>query len=245
MIDVIASVNEARSDDLLNRTVIVIDVLRATSTLIAALAHGASAVIPAETVNIAKGLRAPGDLLAGERYCKRIAGFDYGNSPLEFADSPDAIQGRRIIMTTTNGTLAVQKCQRAANVLAACFLNAAGSAAIAAGLKRDISILCAGTKGSFALEDGLCAGLIVQELLAADEPPEINDFGRAMLAAYRSHADDLENALFRSSNGKKLCKLGFSEDISYCGRLNVHSIVPVLKDGALTPYPGSKSLSLS
>src|SRR5690606_12087517 len=103
-VDVIPSVTEATSDEFIHKTVIVIDVLRATSCITTALEYGCAGVIPVETVGQAKSMQKAGQLLAGERFCKRVPGFDLGNSPHEFIQND--VQGRTIIMTTTNGTRA-------------------------------------------------------------------------------------------------------------------------------------------
>lgn len=234
-LDVISSVNEARSDDFINKTIIVIDVLRATSTIVTALEHGCSGIIPVETVCQARNLQREDNLLGGERFCKKIAGFHYGNSPFEYM-SPE-IQGKRIVMTTTNGTRAIQKSQKAMHVLAGCVLNAASCAQVAFALKRDIVIVCAGTQDVFSLEDGLCAGLIIEELQARHEGAmELNDTGIAMQGAYKYNEDRLEDAIMQCANGKRLCKLGFKEDVTFCLKVNHYTTVPLLREQTLVPY---------
>ncbi|MEB3101455.1 2-phosphosulfolactate phosphatase [Ferviditalea candida] len=231
-LDVIPSVNEARSDDLIHKTVIVIDVLRATSTIVTALAAGCAGIIPVETVIQAKNLREEGELLGGERYCKKITGFDLGNSPLEYRDH--GLQGEKIIMTTTNGTRAMQKVQKASHVLLGSLLNARSCARVAWELKRDVVLVCAGTQDQFSLEDGLCAGCIVDCIYSfAEEQPEVNDFGLAMRHAYLHAGTDMQNAILSCANGKKLCRLGFEEDVLFCCNFNQFDVVPVLQDHIL------------
>ncbi|WP_159882216.1 2-phosphosulfolactate phosphatase [Paenibacillus puerhi] len=243
-IQVISSVNEARGDDLQHKTVIVIDVLRATSTILKAIDSGCMQLIPVETVNQAKNMQRPGELLGGERFCKKIPGFDFGNSPLEYTS--DRVEGKSIILTTTNGTRAIQKSSKAAHVLIGSLLNARTCARKAAALSEDVVILCAGTQDMFALEDGLCAGLIVEELLkleadgwprrssaAGTDAVTIDDFGLSMLLAYRHARDNLEEALLSSSNGKRLKKIGFHEDIVYCAQVNVLEYAPIVRNGRL------------
>jgi 2-phosphosulfolactate phosphatase len=233
---VIPSVNEARMDDLVKKTVIVIDVLRATSTMLTALAHGCSAIYPVETVLQAKQLHQPGFLLGGERGCKKIPGFDYGNSPFEYMDNQ--VAGKTIIMTTTNGTRAIQKSYKASTIIAGSLLNGNACAKEAAALKKDIVILCSGTQDVYSLEDGICAGQIVEELHRLLLPDgvelEINDFGLSMLYAFRQVQGDMTKALLTCANGKRLSKLGFTEDIIYCSRMNIIRLVPVVRDGKLT-----------
>ncbi|PYI55067.1 2-phosphosulfolactate phosphatase [Paenibacillus flagellatus] len=234
-VDVISSVIEVRSDDFVQKTVIAIDVLRATSTIVTALAHGCSSVVPVETVNQAKQLQLPEDLLGGERFCKKIAGFHFGNSPFEYM-TPD-IAGKRIVLTTTNGTRAIQKAQRASHVLAGSLLNASACARAAVALKRDVVILCAGTQDEFSLEDGLCAGLLIRKLEdVSNECPETNDFGAAMRLAYDSASDRLEETLLQGSNGKRLSKIGYREDVSFCSQIDRFDLVPILRDQAMIRF---------
>lgn len=238
LIDVISSVNEARTEELTNRTVIVIDVLRATSTIITALNHGCAEVLATETVNGAKAQQHPEDRLGGERSCRKIPGFHYGNSPLEY--TADDLKGRKLIITTTNGTRAVQKAHKASRVLIGAFLNAGACARTAFEMKKDIVILCSGTQDVYALEDGLCAGALVHALTELyGEGIEVNDFGLAMNYAFLRTEGQLQDVLLGCSNGKRLMKLGFREDVIYCSQFNVTEMVPVLVDSTLVPHlPG-------
>jgi 2-phosphosulfolactate phosphatase len=235
-IEIVANIGEARFDDLLHKTVIVIDVLRATSTIITALAHGCSGVVPVETVLQARELQADGDLLGGERFCKKIAGFDFGNSPLEYQTA--AIQDKRILLTTTNGTRGIQKATKADHILAGALINGRACARVAFELRRDVVILCAGTQDVFSLEDGLCAGQLVDEITALIGVKEaaVNDMGLALRASYLHVMPHREAALLGCSNGKRLSKLGFQQDIAYCASMNQFSLVPVLRNGMLVPY---------
>jgi 2-phosphosulfolactate phosphatase len=238
LVDVISSIAEARSDLFLNRTAIVVDVLRATSTIITALENGSSGVLAVETVCQAKTSRQPGDLLGGERFCKKIAGFELGNSPLEYTE--EVVGGKRVVLTTTNGTRAIQKSAKAAHLLAGALLNSASCAEAALRFRRDLIILCSGTQDEFALEDGLCAGLLVEELAnRCTEPIVVNDFAAAMLHAYRSARPALQEIIMQSSNGRKLAKIGFEEDVRYCCEVNRTSVVPVLQGDLLVRYEPS------
>ncbi|WP_442601228.1 2-phosphosulfolactate phosphatase [Paenibacillus sp. KN14-4R] len=245
-IDVISSVNEARTEDFLRKTVIVIDVLRATSTIITAFDHGCEEIVPAETVGEAKALQQEGDLLGGERFCRKIMGFQLGNSPLEYM-SP-VIGGKRIILTTTNGTKAVRRAQKAENILIGSFLNGRACAEKASTFHRDVVLLCAGTNSQFSLEDGLAAGYIAEHLIKLKQDAEMNDFGRAMIASFKQEAGDLKGALSHSVNGKKLCRIGFDEDVNYCAKMDLTDTVPVWNGHSLhvsMPTARSKTIALS
>jgi 2-phosphosulfolactate phosphatase len=240
-ISVVPTINEARSDDLVNKTVIVIDVLRATSTMLTALAHGCEAIYPLETVLQVKQLQLeqPDWLMGGERSCKRVPGFSFGNSPFDYMD--DRIAGKTIIITTTNGTRAIQKAYRAGTILIASLLNGRACAKEAAALKKDIIILCSGTQDIFCLEDGICAGQIIEELHMAVQGEgvelHIDDFGLSMLHAFRHVQSGMTNALLNSNSGKRLDKLGFREDVIYCSRMNLIQLVPTMREGRLTAMP--------
>ncbi|MBP1962107.1 2-phosphosulfolactate phosphatase [Paenibacillus aceris] len=228
-IEVVANIGEARSDDFLHKTVIVVDVIRATSTIITALINGCKAIIPVETVLKAKELYREGDLLGGERFCKKIPGFDLGNSPLEF--TKEVVQGKRVILTTTNGTRGIQKAMKADHVLAGALLNSKACAEAAIALKRDTVILCAGTQDVFSLEDGLCAGLILEELVSAlgEKHVVTNDFGLAMRGCYLHAKNTLYETLLTCTNGKKMCKSGFQADVVSCTKTNITDQVPILE----------------
>lgn len=230
-VDVIASVNEARSDDFVHKTTIVIDVLRATSTIITALAYGCKEVLPVETVQQARACQQPGDWLGGERFCKKIAGFNAGNSPYEYMD--ENIRDKKVVLTTTNGTRAIQKSSKSTHILAGAFINASDCVAIALSLRKDIVLLCAGAQDVFALEDGLCAGLFVEELMLRSDPLQplqVNDFGFAMHSAYLQHKDNMVHTLMNCVGGRKLSKLGFSTDVEYCAGMNTVPVVPIVND---------------
>lgn len=232
-IDAISNINEARSEQLINRTVIVIDVLRATSSIVTALENGSAGVIPVKTIHQAKQRKQEGDLLAGERFCKKIAGFDLGNSPTELRNTN--IAGRRIILTSTNGTRVIEKSCKAAYVLAGSFLNAKACARAAIQLGREVMIICAGTQDKFSLEDGLCAGLIIAEIeQMAYAGIMINDFARAMSWSYIHKAGQLENAMLQCENGVRLTQLGYKEDVVYCTNVNKSDIVPSLNNHIMT-----------
>jgi len=231
-VEVISTVNEARADRIHHRTAIVIDVLRATSTIVAALDAGVAGIIPSETVMEARALQRPGDIMAGERFGRKIAGFELGNSPGDFNTS--AYKGKRIILTTTNGTRALQKALRAEAILAGSLTNASACAAAAARYGRDIVILCAGSHDEFALEDGLCAGLLIDRLQAnSTNPIDMDDFGAAMLGLYHNSANRAVQTLLASTTGKRLSKLGFGEDIERCALIDSSITVPRLQGDML------------
>ena len=217
---------------------VVFDILRATSTFVTALHHGAAAIIPVSEISeaIACRQRQPDVLLAGERNGIKISAaqsrgvdFDFGNSPREFR--PEKVRGKTIVSTTTNGTRALQACAAAKIVLAASFLNLSATAKFLNHLKPEtILLICAGTGEGVALEDVLAAGALA-DLLAGEraDATEVarQNFLRAKL--------DLAVAIAGSTNGRRL--LGLPElraDVAFCSQRDVFDLVAVMSaDGSL------------
>jgi 2-phosphosulfolactate phosphatase len=238
-VTVLSCISEAKPHILDNHIVIVVDVLRATSNMITAMMYGCTEIVPLESIEAVTELSAPGDLLGGERNCQKIIGFDFGNSPFEYMTP--TVQGKRIWMTTTNGTRIIQHASQAKHVLAGAFLNARACAIAAYELNLNICILCSGTNDIFSWEDGLCAGLLVEELRKLEkENLAVNDFGLCMHTSYLHVESTLTEALIQCANGKKLSLLEFEADIAYCANVNITDAVPSLSDGMLIPYRSKK-----
>ncbi|OAT80363.1 2-phosphosulfolactate phosphatase [Desulfotomaculum copahuensis] len=175
-IDVVFTAGAIAPEELAGRTAVVFDVLRATSTIVTALANGCRAVVPVVDVDeagrvaerlgqdAADGLESHGVLLAGERDGAKLPGFPHGNSPLEFG--PEVIAGKTLVLTTTNGTRAIHGAAPAAAIYAGSLLNARAAAAAALAAGRDVTLVCAGTRERFSLEDTAAAGFVLMELLA-------------------------------------------------------------------------------
>ncbi len=234
-IETLAHAGEAAETDFYGKTVLIIDVFRATSCMVTGLACGCAGFLPVLTLEEAKSAAGGGDLLAGERKGKRPAGFHLGNSPLDYLAVD--LSGKRIILTTTNGTRAMHSALgKAHTVLAGSLLNASASARALFGMNRDITLVCSGTHNRFSLEDGLCAGLIAEELLQlAGQDLVLCDLTHAMLATWRQAKDRLAEVLAGSTNGKRLTGMGFARDLEFCGRTNRYNLVPVWQNGLLVP----------
>ncbi|MDR3591342.1 MAG: 2-phosphosulfolactate phosphatase [Negativicutes bacterium] len=210
---------------------VVIDVLRATTSITAALANGCRQFIPVATVEEAQTQKKdfPDALLGGERQARLIPGFDLGNSPFEY--SRGVVEGKTIIMTTTNGTLALKTAEEAASVYTGSFVNAAALCDRLSAEGRDITLLCAGTLGRFSLEDALCAGLITERL---SEKAKLGDAAMAVQAMYRDFCGDLAARVARSSHAVYLLENGFAADVGYCLQTDVFDIVPEFRDNVIT-----------
>jgi 2-phosphosulfolactate phosphatase len=209
---------------------VVIDVLRATTTIIHALAAGCTAVRPCAEVDeareLADGLPAGKVLLGGERGGLPLPGFDHGNSPREY--TAPVCGGTTLVLTTTNGTRALLRAAEAERVLVAGFVN---YSAVCEQLKqevRPVHIVCAGTEGEVTLEDTLLAGALV-DFLCEDGEVRLNDAGRLAWDCFENHGRVLVGALEVSRGGTQLRQLGYDEDIRAAARVDQFALVPELR----------------
>jgi len=222
--------------------VAVIDVLRATTTMVTALENGARGIVPVATPAEAFAWRAAGPavLLGGERGAQRIHGFDLGNSPLEY--TRERVAGRLVVLTTTNGTLAFRRAlvpsetdAGAPVIIAACLRNAGAAARhlreAAAARERGVLLVCAGTNGWFSAEDAYCAAVVLQALEELG-PVDYGDGARAAARFGALGKDPLEE-LRATRHGRRLLELGFHEDMAYCAQVGVSKMVPRLTGGVL------------
>lgn len=220
-------------DALAGGTVVVMDVLRATTTLTYALAAGAARMIVCLEVDEAKQFAGnhSGErpLLGGERGGLKIPGFDLGNSPSEY--TPQTIGGRTLIFTTTNGTRAMLRCRQAQQVLLGSFVNRQAVLRALSSAEK-IHLLCAGTRGQITREDALCAGSLVAGLLESGGSFQMNDEARLALAAWQAIASDgidalsLTQQLRETQGGRNLIAEGLEADIAWCAALDQFDLVP-------------------
>jgi len=215
--------------DISNKIVVVTDVLRATSAMVAGLASGVTAIRPVETIEASAELRAQGYLAAAEREGQVVEGFEFGNSPAAFM-RPD-VKGRKIALTTTNGTRAIALVADAPLVLIGAFVNLEAIVNFLKGRTEDVLVLCSGWKGNFNLEDSLFAGAVVAGLRAVDVTH--CDAGMATAMLYDQLASDLFGAIQQSSHYQRLAKMGIEEDIRFCMQRNLFSVVPMLRNGEI------------
>lgn len=209
---------------------VVIDVLRATTTIVYALAAGCKAVRPCAEVEEAKvvagGLRAGRVLLGGERGGRPLPGFDLGNSPAEY--SSEVCRGTELVLTTTNGTRALLRATEAERVLLAAFVN---FSAVCEQLRQDprpLHIVCAGTDGEVALEDTLLAGALV-DFLCGVVDVRLNDSARVAWDCFEYHGQVLVGALELSRGGAILKDLGYDDDIRVAAQVDQFALVPELR----------------
>ena len=224
--------------------VVVLDVLRTSTTIITALANGARTVLPAESsdeaLTLANNLERDGVLLAGERHTHPIQGFDLGNSPLEM--TRDVVEGKTLVMATTNGTPALRKTDPANPVLVAGIVNftaAAETARAAFEETGNLVLLCAGREGMFALEDAYVAGRIAQHVLAGRPKAavELNDAALASSELVRRYGDRWKRAVQVSRAAQDLKQENRREDIVAATDVDAYDIVPIYTD-RLVKLPG-------
>jgi 2-phosphosulfolactate phosphatase len=213
-----------------DKAVVVIDVLRATSTITEALVNGARSILPVSSVEdaarTAERLGRDAVLLCGERDTQPISGFHLGNSPLEF--TRERVGGKTRVMTTTNGTVALLAGSSAARCYIGSLLNLGAVAARLVDEATDALLLCAGREGAFALEDALCAGRIARAVRERGATIRINDAaGAAIRLASRASP---RTVLSRSAAGCRLRELGRDEDIVFCAHEDRYDAVPVLDE---------------
>lgn len=214
--------------DLKNKIVVVVDIFRASSTMVTALAHGVKSITPIEDLETCRNKKNLGFLIAGERNGKKADGFDLGNSPLVYLDG--TYKNQRIAMTTTNGTRAIAHAQaKAAEVLVGAFLNLEATADYIKSKEEDVLVLCAGWKGKFNLEDSLYAGALSLSLGFAHDC----DATLAMEALFTGAKGDLISFLKKASHAKRLQNYNIEEDIDFCLSLNNFPVVIKLENNEL------------
>jgi 2-phosphosulfolactate phosphatase len=218
------------SPEILRKSVVVvIDVLRASTTIIYALAAGCTAVLPVSEVEDARTtagkMRAGKVLLGGERGGKPLPGFDLGNSPIEY--TTELCQGSALVLTTTNGTRALLHAADAERVLVAGFVNFSAVCEQLLKETRPVHVICAGTNGEITLEDTLLAGAFVERF--SDEDVQLNDSARLAWDCFEHHGTVVDDALKLSQGGRHLQDLGYDDDLPASAQIDRFLIVPELR----------------
>ena len=214
--------------------VVIIDIFRATSTITAALDNGAGSVIPVASVEecISIGKSLDNSLTAGERDGKVAAGLEYGNSPLEYPRS--FVEGKTLVLTTTNGTRLLHMVQDAGMIVIGSFLNLGAICDFLVQTNMNVILGCAAWKDRFNLEDTLFAGAVVESVA---QHFEINcDSARAACHLHKASGGNYLGFLKDSSHYKRLAGFGLVKDMEYCTTPNLHPVVPVLRENRLVVY---------
>lgn len=232
-IDVIISANDIMESKIKGKIVVVIDMLRATSVITTALANGANRVIPLLTVEEAfeKGKELKVNyLLGGERRAVLIDGFHLSNSPLEYKEQ--VVRGKDIILSTTNGTRAINNCLSAKKILIGAMINGRAIAERLKELQEDVVFVNAGTLGEFSMDDFICAGYMINCLTEGHEH-ELSDIATTAKYIYNNNPE-LMGYIGMARHYEVLKSLGLEEDIAYCCKKDVLKVVPEFKCGEIT-----------
>lgn len=214
---------------LTDKTVVVVDILRATSCMVTAFAHGAERIVPFANQEECSQMRRRGYITSGERDGKKVAGFDKGNSPFEYMGTE--VKGKKIAFTTTNGTLAIEKSKQAREIIIGSFLNLSSITKHLLFSPNNILVVCAGWKGKINLEDSLFAGALVEKLKNHIE----QDCDAPLVAQhlYNLAKDNMVDFLKGSSHVKRLNRLSIEKDIEFCLTPDQYTVVPRLVNNEL------------
>ena len=231
-----ADLAAAPQAELARSVCVVLDILRASSSIVTALAHGARRVLPAASVAEARRLKRsfPGALLAGEKNGLKIPGFELGNPPSEFSRS--AVGGREVIMATTNGTRAIRACAGAEKTYVGAFLNLSAVVREAAPFLKssglDLKIVCSGTQEDFSWEDSVAAGAFAQAFRRRLARADFGDSALAALSLYLAEGKRLQASLGQGRNGRRLKSLGLARDIARCAQVDRYGLAAGVGEAA-------------
>ncbi len=237
-LDVFMTPAEAIPAEVAGRTVVVIDVLRASSSIVEAMASGARTIFPVtsieEAIRLANTLGRDEVLLCGERRRLTIEGFDLGNSPGEF--TPERVAGKTLVMTTTNGTASMAAAAGAARVIVGALLNLDAVVEELVRTGAHPVFLCSAREGRFGLDDAVTAGRMIGALVEAlpDVEWTMNDGARAALALGRACDGDAAALFAQTAAGRQLADVGLEADLAFCAQVNLRDVVPVLQDRSIT-----------
>ncbi len=241
-VDVFSTAHAFSEDELKGKVVVVVDVLRAGSTITTALVNGARGVIPVadmgEASKIAGNLDSSNYLLCGEHNGHRIDGYKLGNSPLEY--QRESVEDKTIILKTTNGTGAIRRSHLAKKVIVATFLNLGRVIEELEEAETEVLLVCAGTRNRLAIEDILCAGAIVYGLTGGQLDGHETDGAKVAYSLYEKFGDNIYDVLKHSNHGEWLINEFGDVDISFCSKLNQMPVLPVWKEGVIRLVDGSK-----
>ena len=233
-INVIISADYIREDLIKDKVVVVIDILRATSVIVTAFMNGCKEVIPLLTVEEAferKNKESEKNyILGGERKAVKIEGFDYSNSPLEY--KKENVEGRSILLTTTNGTRALTSCLSADKILIASMLNGKAVAKKLLEIDKDIVFVNAGTSGEFSMDDFICTGYIVNAIVNEKNTSELTDIAKTALTIYKNNSDII-SYIKDARHYNRMISLGLQGDIEYCIQKDKCNIVPKYTNGRI------------
>lgn len=239
-LDVFYSLHSFQEDELRDKTVVIIDVLRASSTIVSAFMNGAKAIIPVgdmgEASKISQNVDSDNYLLCGEKDGEKIEGYDLGNSPLEY--TKEIVEGKNLIFNTTNGTKAIKKSLGSSKTFIASFLNVGAIVEELKTQENDIVLVCAGWKGRLAFEDMLLAGNIIYLLSDGSLSNDSRDGAKVAFGLYDKYGDDISTVIHQSNHAMRLKDIIGTSDIDYCCQVDITDMLPRLKEGMITLTDG-------
>jgi len=230
--------------ELKDKNVIVIDILRSSTTIAVALSNGAKEIVPTENVSTAaKIARGTGkSLLCGERDGKIVEGFDLGNSPLEY--EREVIDDKSLVFSTTNGTSSIVKAKHAKSCAIASFVNLSNITKHIESQKEDLIIICSGKLGNFCLEDAVCAGVIINQVIHSGAKKKKHILGDSEIASIelgriyalendKPSSKKIMKMFKKTEHGKYLMSLGLEKDLAVCSEINSYPCLPLYMDGVI------------
>jgi 2-phosphosulfolactate phosphatase len=239
-IDVFFSVQAFQEEELRGKTAVIIDVLRASSSITTAISNGAKKIIPvadmSDAMKIANTMDQKDFLLCGEKNGSKIEGYHLGNSPAEY--TPEVVKGKTLIFNTTNGTKAIKKASLANQIYVGTFLNQQSILNMLKEHDDEIVLVCSGWQGRLSIEDTLFAGSIVHSISWGNLPDSAKDGAKVAFGLFEKFGDDLEAAISKSDHAKRLAELVPNGDISFCCKVNEFDVLPGMRDGILTNLNG-------
>lgn len=242
-VEVFLTPTTVTDDDVKGKTVVVIDVLRASSTIITALNSGARGVIPVadteEAGRIASNMDPSTYVLGGERNGTKIEGYHLGNSPREY--TKDAVSEKTVIIHTGNGTRALRKADTANHLIVGSLLNANRVAAFIREHTDDLVFICAGRRDRMSLDDLLCVGLMLDSIWTDKMPVHLSDTTYVAYTTYQRSRNRLQAAIHNCTHAADLAERGYREDLAFCTRLNAVPILPYYSERRITAHAASKA----
>ncbi len=212
------------------KNVVVIDILRATTTICVAFENGVKSIVPVDNPQEALQFRKNSFLVAAERSGETVTGFELGNSPQDY--TKENIQGKNVALTTTNGTRALRMCKHANRVLIGSFINLEALANVLIKDHKDVMLFCSGWKDKFNLEDTLFAGALAKAMLGSFEP-----LGDAMFMAmdlYEKAEPNIAQYLQKASHVQRFKTLHVESDLDVCLQMNISDVIPECKEGIIS-----------
>lgn len=231
-IDIIISADDIKKEKILHKSVIVVDMLRATSVIITAINNGCKEVIPVSTIEEALGIYHKNKekyVMGGERKALKIEGFHCSNSPMEY--SRQIVENKTLVITTSNGTRAIKGSIMAKNILMGALINADEVANRSISLNNDVVIVNAGTCGQFSIDDFICSGYIINCMIKKIKV-DLTDIAKTALYIYEQNPDII-TFIKKASHYKRIKKLKLYDDLEYCCRKDIIKIVPEYIDGII------------